>query len=145
MSDVQVLDMPVELNAKLRAVICLNGLHSERQPREHIIYEVTGVLLVVPLVYFEHAQAGAVINGRILPVAFTLSRNGCEELGVNLQPMSGKRLFITAPLLMLWLMSLVLWQTIKAMASQDAIYRLVSNHDLVVAQQIQANTPRTMW
>ena len=93
MVDALIVEMPVELSIKLAAVVRLDRLYAKRQPREHIIDKVNGVLLVVAVVDLEHAQPGAIINGRELkvvlgPALLAVSTNALQELHVDLDTMT---------------------------------------------------------
>jgi hypothetical protein len=67
-ADAFVQDVPVEAGAELDAVVGLDDLHAEWEPRQHVVQELDGRLLVELGVDAQHAQAGAVVDGGELEV-----------------------------------------------------------------------------
>jgi hypothetical protein len=111
--DIDVLDafiqnMPMELVPELRAVVRLDHFRMERQSRENIIDELNRGFLIASLIDLQHPNARAVIDGRILIMPPSCSRNPRQELHIELDPMTGFMLLISLPSLRMPLISLIL-------------------------------------
>jgi len=107
MANVQRLDVPMELRLKLRPVVGLNDVDAEGQPTQDLVDEPDGRPLVAGIVDFEHANAGAVVNGGELIQPLLGTRNALEEFHIQLQAMTRLRLFIARPARPMWPMLLI--------------------------------------
>jgi hypothetical protein len=78
----------VEVGLELCAVVRLDYEHSERKPSDDLVQKADGGLLVAHVVDLQHSDAGAVIDGGEVVVAFPGARNPFKEFDVDLQSVS---------------------------------------------------------
>ena len=65
--------MPVEFGLELLAMISADGMDSEREPLDHMIYEGYGVGLGVALVDFKGPNTGGIVHGGVLETSNRLA------------------------------------------------------------------------
>jgi hypothetical protein len=87
--DAAVEDVPVEGGLELRAVVGLDHLDPEGQLLEQVVDELDGGLLVEVVLDPKHAEPGAVVDRCELVVLSLGAADRCDELDVDLAPMTG--------------------------------------------------------
>jgi len=135
-ADVVRLEMPMELRLELGSVVSLHDVNAKRQALPDLIDEPDRRPLVACIVDLEDANAGAVIYGRELIQPFARARDPFKELHVELQPVSGLRLLVPLPALLVGLMFLVRREPWHPVALQDAMDRRTRDRDGVKPLQI---------
>ena len=88
--------VPVEQRLELVATVGADGVDPEWEPLNHVVDEVDGVLLGVPVVNLERADAGGVIDRRVLkpPDPSSALCLEIQEGYVDLDVMAGNLLFV---------------------------------------------------
>jgi hypothetical protein len=96
-ADTEVFDMPMELGLELMTIIGSDFSYPEWELGDDVIDKVLSVSLDMPLLDFERANAGRVINGGILEAAYFLSplSDESQKRNVHLGMMS-RDLFVPA-------------------------------------------------
>jgi len=117
--DIDVLDafiqhVPMKEVSELGAVVRLDHFRTERQPRENFVDELNRGLLLAFLIELQHPEAGAIIDGRVLIVPSSSSRDPRKELHIELDAMTRFRLLIPLPSLGMPLIPLILREAIHA-------------------------------
>jgi hypothetical protein len=94
----------VEGRLEFGAVVCLDDLHREGQPLEHIVNELDRGFLVAAWVDAQHTQSGAVVDRSELVVLGAPADGGpgrnlqrLNEFDVELDLVTGQLLFIALP------------------------------------------------
>ena len=95
-------------------VVGLDDLDPERQPRQHIVQELDGALLVELGVDTQHAQAGAVVDGGELVVLAPGSWERAMNLTSSWTRWPGRGLLIAAPAAVVALVALGGGQPVQA-------------------------------
>src|SRR4029453_17687901 len=88
-TDVELLEMPVEMGLEFGAIVGLNDVDAEGEPPEDVINEGDRRTLIARVEDFKHANAGAVVDSGELIEAPARSRDPLEKLDVDLQTMPG--------------------------------------------------------
>ncbi len=94
--DALIFDMPMEFGLERVAIVGAHLADLEQEECDHGIDEVDGVGLIVPVVDFQGAHTGGVIDGRVLIALDRLCVFAIElqELHLDLDLMSGHLLLV---------------------------------------------------
>src|SRR4029450_12220606 len=93
---------------------------AKRQPAQDIIDELDGGALVAGVEDFEHANPRAIVDRRELIEPAATARDSLEELHVQLEPMTGLRLFIALPAFAVRTMILIRMYTFHLVSPEHA-------------------------
>ena len=82
--------MPMELGLELVPIVCPHLANAERKLFDDVVDEKDGVCLCMPLINFEGANSGCIIDSGVLETANLLAAFSFEgqKLNVNLNVMS---------------------------------------------------------
>src|SRR6185503_9748040 len=142
-TDVEALQVPVELRLELGAVIGLHDVDPKRQTPPHVVDESDRHALVARVVNLEDANPSAIIDRGELVQPLARPRNALdEELHVQLQSVAGERFLVALPAFPVWLVLLVGRQPVQPMSAQNAVHGRPHHADLMKSLQIVGDLAR---
>src|SRR5690606_20143836 len=95
------------------------------------------------VVDLEHPDTRAVVDGGELIEPLARPRDALEELHVHLQSMTGLRLLVALPALLMGLVLLVVWQPAHTVLDEDPVHRGAGDLHLVEALEVIGDPARS--
>src|SRR4030095_13951469 len=141
-TDVELLEMPVEVRLEFGAIVGLNDVDAEGEPPEDVINEGDRRTLSARVEDFQHANAGAVVDRGELIEAPARARDPLEKLDVDLQTMPRLRFLVARPAVRVPAVLLVRWQPVHAVPLQNAMHRGAGHRHAVETCEIVGNLAR---
>jgi hypothetical protein len=111
----------MKVGLELGTVVGLDHVNAKRQALEDVVNEADGSRLVTRVEDLQHADAGAVIDGRELVEAPPTPGNALEKLHIHLQAMAGLRFLIALPPLPSGSILLIGWQPTQPVLPEQAM------------------------
>lgn len=137
MPDALILDVPVEQGLPFMSPIGTDRVDAEGEMLPDVVNEIDRIGLSVTPIDSQSTNTRSIVDGRVL-IAYDFPAPSIaedQELHVYLDMMS-RHLFLIATIAWDGSVSLVLWEPIETMATQDAIDTLASDLDAMIAGEV---------